>query len=194
MKFKLRGLRFGVVNGAVDLRRRQIPPRLQFGGVELHDRVCPAFNLSPSCAKIFSTRPAMRGPTCTSSTSIVPETALFWRWQPENRTSATDARKCLRTGEPGEVAKRKRIDRIKVARHYVPETLGKEMAGYSERRWRKSLGSRPGSRVVSDQRAGGLSQAARAAARKRFVHQISREPAPPLFISSFRNARRSERN
>jgi hypothetical protein len=31
--------------------------------------------LSPSQAKIFSTRPPLRGPTCTSSTSIVPETA-----------------------------------------------------------------------------------------------------------------------
>jgi len=34
------------------------------------------FSLSPSCAKIFCARPLIRGPTWTSSTSIVPETML----------------------------------------------------------------------------------------------------------------------
>src|SRR5437879_13164619 len=38
---------------------------------------CPARRVSPSQAKIFSTRPPLRGPTCTSSTSIVPETELL---------------------------------------------------------------------------------------------------------------------
>ncbi len=36
---KLRGLGFGVVNGAVDLRGREVPPRVQFGGIELHQRL-----------------------------------------------------------------------------------------------------------------------------------------------------------
>ena len=38
-EFKLRVLGFGVVNGAVDLRRRQLPPRFQFGRVERYDRL-----------------------------------------------------------------------------------------------------------------------------------------------------------
>ena len=38
-KLKLRGLGVGVVNGAVDLRRSEVPPRFQFGGVELYNRL-----------------------------------------------------------------------------------------------------------------------------------------------------------
>ena len=45
----------------------------------------PARSRSPSWAKIFSTRPGARGPTCTSSTSIVPETALVRLWHAEIR-------------------------------------------------------------------------------------------------------------
>src|SRR4051812_27685553 len=44
--------------------------------------------MSPSHAKIFSTRPAEREATCTSSTSIVPETALFRRLQPVRKAIA----------------------------------------------------------------------------------------------------------
>ena len=39
--------------------------------------ICPSCKRSPSHARIFSTRPPARGPTCASSTSIVPETAFF---------------------------------------------------------------------------------------------------------------------
>src|SRR5438552_13136908 len=46
---------------------------------------CPARRVSPSHAKISSTRPPERGPTCTSSTSIVPETELFCLPQDGNR-------------------------------------------------------------------------------------------------------------
>jgi hypothetical protein len=42
-----------------------------------------------------------------------------------------------------------RIDRIKGARHYVPETLGKEMAGYSGTPLAQKLGIKAGQRVVT---------------------------------------------
>src|SRR5438067_2986972 len=48
---------------------------------------CPPCKRSPSHAKIFSTRPPERGPTCASSTSIVPETAFFRVSQPPNKSS-----------------------------------------------------------------------------------------------------------
>src|SRR5205085_7642636 len=51
----------------------------------------PAFRVSPSHAKIFSTRPPEREATWTSSTSIVPETALLWRRQPGRRATAQTA-------------------------------------------------------------------------------------------------------
>jgi hypothetical protein len=38
--------------------------------------------------------------------------------------------------------------RIEVARHYVPETLGKEMAGYSNTPLAKKLGIKAGTKVV----------------------------------------------
>jgi hypothetical protein len=42
-----------------------------------------------------------------------------------------------------------RIDRIKVARHYVLETLGKEMAGYSGTPLTQKLGIKAGQKVVA---------------------------------------------
>src|SRR5437762_10460427 len=51
---------------------------------------CPARRVSPSQAKIFSTRPPLRGPTCTSSTSIVPETELLRCPQAEAKSDNAD--------------------------------------------------------------------------------------------------------
>jgi hypothetical protein len=42
-----------------------------------------------------------------------------------------------------------RIDWIKVARHYVLETIGKEMAGYSKTPLAQKLGIKAGTKVVS---------------------------------------------
>jgi hypothetical protein len=42
-----------------------------------------------------------------------------------------------------------RIDWIKVARHYVLETIGKEMAGYSKTPLAQKLGIKAGSKVVT---------------------------------------------
>src|ERR1043166_776853 len=113
--------------------------------------VCPGLSLSPSWAKIFSTRPPLRGPTCTSSTSIVPETALFWRWHPAKKASATSnvAGKIFEKKDRAEFANMERIDRSKVARHDVPETLGKEMAGYSGTPLAQKLGIKPGQKVIT---------------------------------------------
>jgi hypothetical protein len=47
------------------------------------------------------------------------------------------------------VANVERIDRIKVARHYAPETLGKEMAGYSGTPLAQKLGIKGGQKVVT---------------------------------------------
>ena len=47
----------------------------------------PSCKRSPSHAKIFSTRPPERGPTCASSTSIVPETAFPRLPQPAGKRS-----------------------------------------------------------------------------------------------------------
>src|SRR5438128_2040591 len=49
----------------------------------------PSCKWSPSQAKIFSTRPPARGPTCASSTSIVPETALRRVLQPTTSVEQT---------------------------------------------------------------------------------------------------------
>src|SRR6266480_2441682 len=47
----------------------------------------PSCKRSPSQCKIFSTRPPARGPTCASSTSMVPETALLRSPQPVSKIS-----------------------------------------------------------------------------------------------------------
>ena len=75
-KVQLRSLGFGVVLRLIDLRQRDIALRAQFSRIQLDDNVAGG-STSPSCFKIFSTRPPERGPTCVSSTSIVPETALL---------------------------------------------------------------------------------------------------------------------
>ena len=46
-------------------------------------------------------------------------------------------------------ANEERIEQIKVARHYVPETLGKEMAGYSGTPLAQKLGIKAGDKVVT---------------------------------------------
>src|SRR4051812_25740531 len=95
----------------------------------------PALSASPSHAKIFSTRPAEREATWTSSTSIVPETALFWRRHPERSASADRA-----------MTNQKRM---KVARHYAHVTLGKEMAGYSKTPLAQKLGIKAQTKVAA---------------------------------------------
>jgi hypothetical protein len=81
----------------------------------------------------------------------VPETALFWRWQPERRTSATqtDTRKIFEKENQTRVANKERIDRSKVARHYGPEKLGKEMAGYSGTPLAQKLGIKAQQKVIT---------------------------------------------
>src|SRR6516225_4145599 len=62
---------------------------------------CPSCKRSPSHARIFSTRPPARGPTCASSTSIVPETTFFRVPQPPNKSSKARA-----PARPSDCAKR----------------------------------------------------------------------------------------
>src|SRR3954468_7163066 len=104
----------------------------------------PAFKLSPSQAKIFSTRPADRGATWTSSTSMVPETALLGRRHPAEKRRAPQ-RPVYKTLEAQET----RIGESKLARHYALETLRKEMAGYSKTPLAQKLGIKPGMKVAA---------------------------------------------
>src|SRR5688500_8987689 len=71
----------------------------------------PSFNVSPSQAKIFSTRPPVRDATWTSSTSIVPETVSVWRLHPAKSGSAIQAVTQRMFGN--EFANCRRIDRLK---------------------------------------------------------------------------------
>src|SRR4051812_2692729 len=117
----------------------------------------PVFNESPSQAKIFSTRPAEREATWTSSTSIVPETALFWRRQPVRRVSAQT-----------EMANRKRM------RSCATLCAGNNRKGNGwllenatgPKAWHQAGDKSRGARW-----AGGVSQAAGAIARGRFVYR-----------------------
>src|SRR4051812_19755969 len=99
----------------------------------------PVFNASPSQAKIFSTRPAERGATWTSSTSIVPETALLGRRHPveKRRAPQRPVQRILETKEM-------RIGVRKTAGHYALEKLRKEMAGYSKTPLAQKLGIKSG--------------------------------------------------
>jgi hypothetical protein len=74
----------------------------------------------------------------------VPETALFWRWHPAKKRRAAEAIAQRIFGNA--VANETRIE---VARHYVPETLGKEMAGYSKTPLAQKLGIKAGAKVVA---------------------------------------------
>jgi hypothetical protein len=76
---------------------------------------------------------------------MVPETALFGRRQLVSK----DKGNAPRPAQVIAVANVKRIDNEKVARHYVPETLGKEMAGYSKTPLAQKLGIKPGMNVVT---------------------------------------------
>src|SRR3954468_13671780 len=99
----------------------------------------PVFNASPSQAKIFSTRPAERGATWTSSTSMVPETALLGRRHPVEKRTAPQ-RPVPNTLEAQETGIRER----QPAGHHALETLRKEMAGYSKTPLAQKLGIKPG--------------------------------------------------
>jgi hypothetical protein len=58
-------------------------------------------------------------------------------------------RRVFGKGHRGGATNEERIDRIKVARHYAPETLGKEMAGYSGTPLAQKLGIKAGHKVVT---------------------------------------------
>ena len=74
----------------------------------------------------------------------------------------------------------------KLARHYVPETLGREMAGYSKTPLAQKLGIKPGAKVVTlEEPAGyrkwlaplpaGVSFRDKAAAGSEFIHLFATE-------------------
>src|SRR5437588_1285572 len=111
----------------------------------------PSCKRSPSCAKIFSTRPLERGPTCASSTSMVPETAFFRSPHDERKidnasNTAPHQRLSILIRTNNFIASRIEMTLLQTSTTPVKEF---EMAGYSGTPLAQKLGIKPAMTVIA---------------------------------------------
>ena len=98
--------------GIAAWRCRSGPARVRVAPAFPGRRVVPAVvrccKASPSCAKIFSTRPPVRGATWTSSTSIVPETG-WMRGRQAASEDRTEGRRAATRRKASTFARREKV-------------------------------------------------------------------------------------